>query len=250
MRLNRCGLILASILSTSCALLPDSGGISNSEKAQLNLEMGSRYLELGMLDIAKTKLDTALNLDASNPEIQNSLGVFYERINDLTQAGEYYQKAAKSAPDNASIQSNYGHFLCQRGNHSEGISLLQKALSSALNKQPWVAATNLGICYQQQNDLNSAEQYFRQALQSQADYPPALLEMQKISYHHRQYLSARGFMERYLSVAKHTAESLWLATQTERALGNNKLAADYSQQLLTSFPSSQQAQQIKSAISN
>jgi type IV pilus assembly protein PilF len=57
-------------------------------------------------------------------------------------------------------------------------------------------------------------------------------------------------MERYLSVAKHTAESLWLAAQTERALGNNKLAADYSQQLLTSFPSSQQAQQIKSAISN
>lgn len=250
MRLNRCGLLLASVLSTSCALLPESGSISNSEKARLNLEMGSRYLELGMLEAAKTKLDTALSLDANNPEIENSLGVFYERINDLNQAGDYYQKAAKLAPDNASIQSNYGHFLCQRGDYAEGISLLQKTQASALNKQPWVAATNLGICYQQQNDLNSAEQHFRQALQNQADYPPALLAMQKISYQHRQYLSARGFMERYLSVAKHTAESLWLATQTERALGNNHLAADYSQQLLSSFPSSQQAQQIKSAISN
>ena len=250
MRLNRCGLILASALSTSCALLPDAASISNSEKAQLNLEMGSRYLELGMLDIAKTKLDTALSLDADNPEIENSLGVFYERINDLNQAGDHYQKAAKSAPDNPSIQSNYGHFLCQRGDYAEGISLLQKTQASALNKQPWVTATNLALCYQQQNDLNAAEQHFRQALQNQADYPPALLAMQKISYHHHQYLSARGFMERYLNVAKPTAESLWLAAQTERALGNNNLAANYSQQLLTSFPSSQQAQQIKSAISN
>lgn len=243
-------LIITASLMTGCGLLPSLNSNSRIEKAQMNLEMGSRYLELGMLDIAKTKLETALSLDSSNPEIHNALAIFYERVHDNEQAEQHYQTAQRKNPDNLDIQNNYGRFLCQHGKYQQGISLLEKSIESALNTQTWFAQTNLGICYALQNQLSRAEQYFRQALLTQPDYPPALLEMQKISYHNRQYLSARAFMERYLSVGIHTAESLWIAFQTERALGNTKLAEEYSQQLLNSFPSSKQAQQIKSVISN
>jgi type IV pilus assembly protein PilF len=71
--------------------------------------------------------------------------------------------------------------------------------------------------------------------------------MQKLSYSNRQYLSARGFLERYLAVAKHTPETLSTAFQTERALGNSKGADGFADELLTQFPLSKEAQLIKTA---
>jgi type IV pilus assembly protein PilF len=82
------------------------------------------------------------------------------------------------------------------------------------------------------------------ALQINRHYSPALFEMQKISYHSEKYMSARAFLERYLSVAKHSAASLWYAVQTERALGNQKLAESYRGKLNTLFPASKEAQQL------
>jgi len=78
--------------------------------------------------------------------------------------------------------------------------------------------------------MQHAEEYFRQALQSQPDYSPALQEMQRISYQNGQFMSARAF-------------------QTERALGNSKVSEEYREQLISSFPASKEAQQVKTAIS-
>lgn len=254
MPINRLGKI-ACMLGTAaivagCALIPDFGGdsMSNAEKAVLNMQMGTRYLEMDMLEVAKEKLTTALSFDSSNGDIHNAMGIFYERIREYEKARDHYESAVDKAPDNFSIKSNYGRFLCDRGEYKKGMAVLQQALDAPMNNRQWFALTGMGGCYVKQNDPQHGESYFRQALQLQADYPPALLEMQKISYQNRQLMSARAFLERYLAVAKHTPESLWIAFQTERSLGNNKIAEEYGEQLLTTFPSSKEAQQIKTAI--
>ena len=118
-----------------------------------------------------------------------------------------------------------------------------------MNNRSWLALTNIGVCLMRQNDGSKAEGYFRQALQANPEYAPALQEMQKISYHNQQFMSARAFLERYLAVSKHSAETLWFAFQTERALGNPQAADDYKQQLLTLFPASKEAFDVKTAIS-
>ena len=56
------------------------------------------------------------------------------------------------------------------------------------------------------------------------------------------------WLERYLAVAKHTPETLWLAVQTERALGNQELAEKYRETLFSRFPASKETQQLKTAI--
>lgn len=233
-----------------CGLMPDFGSdkMSNSENAILHMQMGTRYLEMGMLDVAKVNLETALNLDSGNGEIHNAMGVFYEHIKEYNLAAEQYEIAANKSPDNFGIKSNYGRFLCERGQFDKGMAVLQQALDAPMNNRQWYALTSKGICHVQQNDLQQGEQLLRLALQQQSDYPPALMEMQKISYQNRQYMSARAFLERYLAVAKHTPESLWIAFQTERSLGNSKIADEYGEQLQTLFPSSKEAQQIKTVI--
>lgn len=244
------GILLAAALIGGCALIPDFGddSMSNAEKANLNMQMGTRYLEMGMWDVAKEKLELALDLDSSNADIHNAMGIFYERIKEYDKAADQYESAVSKGPDNFDIKSNYGRFLCDRGDFNKGMTVLQEALDAPMNNRQWFALTSMGICHVKQNDLSRGEDYLRQALQLQADYPPALLEMQKISYQNRQYMSARAFLERYLAVGKHTPETLWLAFQTERSLGNEKIAEDYGQQLFTQFPASKEAQQIKNVI--
>lgn len=244
-------MLLISLLATACGLLPNSGPdtMSSREKAALNMQLGARYLDMGMLEIAKEKLETAVNLDSSNAEIHNTLAVFYERIKNTEAAADSFKTALNKAPDNFSIKNNYGRFLCDQGQYEQGMALLQQAIESPMNNRQWFALTNMGICSIKQSQRQQAEEYFRQALMAQPDYPPALLEMQRISYQKQQFMSARAFLERYLGVAKHTPESLWIAFQTERALGNAKVSEEYREQLLSLFPASKEAQQVKTAIS-
>jgi len=239
------------MVSNACGLIPDfsSDGLSNQDRATLNLQMGVRYMDMGMLEVAKEKLETAYDMDSRNPEILNALAVFYERIKDYDKAEDFYESATSKDPENYSIKSNLGRFICDRGDQEKGIALLQEALDSPMNNRPWLAQCNIGLCLMQQNKPVQAEEYFRQALQSNLEYSPALKEMLKLSYNNQQYMSARAFLERYLAVAKHTSETLWFAFQTERALGNLQGADDYKEQLINTFPTSKEAIDIKAAIS-
>lgn len=246
-----CALAVVAASLVGCSLLPDFGkdSMSREEKAKLNLQMGIRYMELGMLDVAKEKLDLAVDLDSGNSETQNALAVYYERIKNYDEASTRYKEVLSRDPTNFSAKSNYGKLLCEQGNFEQGTQLLQEALDAPLNNRAWLSQTNMGLCLLKQNQEAKAEGFFRQALQGNGEYAPALQEMQKISYHNQQYLSARAFLERYLAVAKHSAETLWLAFQTERALGSSQTADDYKDQLLTLFPASKEALEIRSATS-
>lgn len=245
--LKRLFVISLCVLTVACA----SGGkgfVSDSEKAKVHLQLGVRYIELNMLETAKEKLNEALALDSDNAEIHNALGALYEKLAKYKVAGEYYKEAISLDESNATTQNNYGRFLCVRGNTDAGLALLNEALTAPFNGRKWFTYTNIGLCQLELKDKVEAEKNFRQALVVNEAYPPALLEMQKISYHAKQYMSARAFLERYLAVAKHTSETLWYAVQTERSLGNEEMTEHYRAQLLKDFPVSKQAQQIKTAI--
>lgn len=245
-------VVFIAICASTCAcgLVPNfSDGMSRSEEAHLNLQMGVRYMDMGMLEVAQEKLETAHDLDSGNPEVLNALGVFYERIKEYEQAEEFYQSAISKDSTSHYIKNNYGRFLCERGQFEKGMSLLQESLDDPMNTHTWLELSNIGNCYVQQDNSTQGEEYFRRALQINPAYAPALLEMLKISYNQQQYMSARAFLERFQAAAKPTPESLWLGFQTERALGNRSAAENYQEQLMAAFPTSKEAQEVKTAIS-
>ena len=221
---------------------------SSEEKADVYLKLGVTYLNLGKLNIAKESLEKALSWDSRNANIHNAMAVLYERIEKLDVADSHYQKALDLEPENHSTKNNYGRFLCEQGQYAQGISHLTMAFKMPLNERKWLSLVNAGRCKLQQKDVKTAEQYFRQALALHSMYSPALLEMQKLSYHKNNYLSARAFLQRYLNVAQETAETLWYAYHTERALGDLDSANKYRQKLYSKFPNSTQSQQLKSVV--
>ena len=235
---------LALLVTTgisSCALLSDHS-TEQAEFTRIHLQLGVRYLEMNKLELAKENLLLAVTQDPNNAQVQNSLGFLYEKLNNTELANDHYQIALKLAPDDWSVQNNLGRFLCERGKDQQGLELLAKAIATPLNDKPWLALTNAGRCQVAMRQVQKAKTNFKLALNLNKNYAPALVEMQNISYQSGDYQAAKTYLQRYLAVSEQTASSLWVALQTEHALGNKSLAKQYQKELLEKFPLSDEAQ--------
>ena len=241
-----CGLFLVVVL-TACTSWFDKD-TKRDDSASIYLQLGVRYMDLGKLEIAKENLQLAQEKDPDNSQVHNAFAFLYEKLNDYKLAQENYERALDVSPDDWSVQNNYGRFLCDRGEYEQGMALLTQAISTQLNDRQWLALTNAGRCQLAMKQQQSAKAYFKQALILNNTYAPALLEMQKMSYLSGEYWAAKGYLQRYLSVADHTSGTLWFGMQTERALGNQALAKEYQNLLLEKFPLSEEAKQIKPVL--
>jgi type IV pilus assembly protein PilF len=239
--INRLALALLVSAVSACG---SAGDTQSGNAGDIHLQLGVRYLGMNKLELARENLLLALKENSGNTQAHNALAVLYEKLNQLDNAKDQYETALDLAPDDLGVKNNFGRFLCEHGEFEEGMELLSEASSSPLNDRQWLALTNAGRCQLSLGQKQEAENYFRQALQYNKTYAPALSEMQKIAYEKGDYWAAKGFLQRYLGVADHTAATLWYAAQTERALGGKELANEYRKLLLEKFPLSNEAKKI------
>lgn len=235
-----------SLLLSGCSLMPgDNEDKPSSQNASATYaKLGVEYLRLGNLNEALGKLKRALELDDKNIEAHDAIAVVYEKIRDYDNARRHFENALDLKPDNPSSLHNFGRYLCNRGEFDEGMEQLSRAIDLPLNDSKWFAYTHAGHCELMRGDQAKAENYFRQALQVNGRYAPALMELQKIAYRNGNFLSARAFLQRYLEVAEHTPSTLWVAIQTEMGQGDRQQAQQYREMLLQKFPNSKEAKQI------
>ena len=234
---------LTALLLSACSWF--SSPNPNEEKpSDVYFQLGVRYMDLDRLELAKENLEKALKKDPANAKAHNALAYLYERINHFDDARRQYETALNIVPDDISIQNNYGRFLCERREFEKGLSYLNQATGNMLNDRPWIALTNTARCYLGMGQRDTAIKSLQQALNQNGNYAPALLEMQKISYQLGDYRAAEDYLARYLEQEKHTPGTLWIAIQTEEALGNNSLANEYRSLLLDKFPLSNEAKQV------
>jgi len=238
--INRLALVLCVTALVACG----SAGTKSNNAEDVHLQLGVRYLSMNKLELAKENLQLALKKNSGNTQAHNALAFLYEKLNQPDKAKEHYETALALTPDDLGVKNNFGRFLCEHGRFEEGMALLSETSSNPLNDRQWLALTNAGRCGLSMGQKQQAENYFRQALQLNSAYAAALSEMQKIAYEKGDYWASKGFLQRYLGVAAHTAETLWFAAQTERALGNKELAREYKNLLLEKFPLSAEAQKI------
>ena len=143
--------------------------------------------------------------------------------------------------------NNYGQFLCSTKHYDEAQELFLKAAANPLYETPENAITNAWTCALNNNHPDVAETYFKQALEKNPKVPNALVQMAQLSYNSGNYLSARGYLQRYLEIFKprHTPASLWLGIQIEQKLGDNNTKDSYALLLKNNFPDSKEAQMLK-----
>jgi type IV pilus assembly protein PilF len=243
-------VVLLLALSAGCATVGEDGRPIDKEKnkaeiSQANTMLGVEYLRVGNYEMSREKLEKALAADPDNSQAHDAIAVLYEQIREPDLAEQHYKKSLRLNPDNPRGHNNYGQFLCVNGRYKDAEKQFLLAANDPFYTVPALALTNAGLCAMRIPDEEMAEKYFRQALDIDPKYPPALLQMATLNYSRSNYLGARGYLERYRESGQDTPESLWLAIRTEYALDDHRAWGNYALILRNKFPNSPQAAELQ-----
>jgi type IV pilus assembly protein PilF len=215
--------------------------------AQQYYELGARYYRAGNYEMARDRLTRALDFDPRMAIAHSTLALTYEQLDVPRLAAEHYDKAVRYEPRNINVRNTYAVFLCRQGRFDEAREQFERVVGFPENDNPEVALTNAGVCMLQKPDVELAEQYFRQALDRKPRYAEALLQMVLLERSTGDTLSARAFLQRFMSVQPLSPSLLLLAVQIEEEMGNESARRDYMQQLFEMFPDSDEAQRLREA---
>ncbi len=206
------------------------------EAAQINQELGIAYLRQGNYELARVKLEKAVDGDPRLATAHSALGLVYERLGAIDEAEDEYRRAARLAGDDPSVLNALGVFLCLRRNEpDDALRYFDRALKYPLYPNRVMLFTNAGVCARKV-DLKMAEDYFRQGLALDLTSSELLLQLSDVSFRQGNYLQSRGFLERYITTIGVSPAVLWLGVQIETALGDARAAEIYGQRLKSEFP--------------
>ncbi len=250
---GRMTVLLFSLLGSACSSLPPDEDVettateplSPEQASQIYVEKGVQYMAAGRYEIALQDMQRGVELDDENSEAYNALGVLYQELGDPAQADSHFRQALNLKPDNFGARNNYGRFLCSRRRVDEAFEQFAMVINTKLYGQPWIPLTNAGVCARSIGRRPQAESYLRRALEAEPRFPPALLEMAKLSRETGQSMVARGFLERYLIANGPTPEALMLGIEIEMGLGNQPAAAQYLQTLRDRFPDAPEVMRVR-----
>jgi len=218
------------------------------EAAVANMKMALEYLRIGNLAQARERIERALGEAPDNPNVEETAGLVYERLNDLPKAKHAFSAAARLGKNDPDILNSYAGFLCRTGKSGEGEKLFIEVAKNPVYRTPEVALLNAGVCLGSSGDVVDSERYFNRALTIKPNMPEALLQLGNLAYSRGDYKQAVDDVERYLAVNPPSAEILLLGFRTQRKLGDTAAAIVYGRRIQTEFPDSDQAKQLHAGV--
>lgn len=234
--------LLWPVLLAGCATaMVDADRNKVNPAARANTQLGVEYLRKGEYETSLKKLKKALDIDPNYAEAHDVIAVLYEKVGELDLAEKHYKRGLRLDAENAGAHNNYGRFLCNMKRYPEAEKEFLSAAGNAFYATPELPLFNAGLCMEGRPDTDRAEDYYRQALEKNPRFAPALLQMATLRFERQNYLGARGYLQRYQQASPHSPESLWLGVRTEYALKDHKAWGKYALQLKNNFPDSRQA---------
>lgn len=241
-------IIAAGSLMTGCVTTTSNTAAENQadddNAAALNYQLGAQYLRNGNFERARDRLLLSIELDPKNAIAHYTLALVYENLDNLRLATESYEDAIRIAPRDFNVQNAYAVFLCKQREFDGARKHFDRAIRVPENDDSYITMTNAGVCMMQKPDAEVAEQYFRDALQRKGDYGEALIQLSLLKFTTEDYMSARAFLQRFLSTNAPSPGVLLLGVRIEEELGDEQARMDYSNQILREFPESPEARSI------
>ncbi len=237
-------------LMTGCITATTTSSVKFEETddaALQNYSLGARYYQNGSYEIARDRLERALELDPKMAQAHYTLALTHEQLGNPRLASEHYNRAVRVAPNNYDARNAYAVFLCRQRRFGEAEKQFDRALKISDNVARYVVYTNAGACMTQKPDYGKAEDFFRAALQERPMHAEALIQLAALKFKTEEYLQARAFLQRYLSGAETSAGVLYLGVRIEEALDAERAATEYMHQLLREFPDSPEAKRLLEA---
>ncbi len=237
--------LLMMLLLSACVSTTQSTNARKMEPTDdagdFNYQLGTEYYRKGNYQLARDRLERAIELDPRNANSHSLLALTLAQLGQHRLATESFDRAVRLDQDNSDVRNAYAVYLCQQGQYDEARKQFDNAINIVENEGPYVMMTNAGVCVAKKPDLELAEKYFRDALAVRPSYGEALIQLAALKHAEEDNLSARAFLQRYLSTNPPSASVLYFAVEVETQLGDERAATNYMNQLLRDFPGSAEA---------
>jgi len=217
------------------------------DAAMQNYNLGARYYQNGSYNIARERLERAIELDPKLEQAHFMLALTYEQLDNTRLATKHYEEAVRVAPNSYDARNAYAVFLCRQQEYDDAEKQFDKLFKISINDSRFVMYTNAGACMTQKPDYEKAEEYFREALREKPTHPEALIQLSALKFKTKECLPSRAFLQRFLTSNKTSPGVLYLGMQIEECLEDERAATDYANQLLREFPKSPEAKQVLAA---
>ena len=167
--------------------LLESGVAIAPKRADLLAALGESYFMAGKVDKA---IETFQKLVALDPSARSYLflGISYRHLGRFDEAKRYFQEGLKLDPHNT------------------------------------VCLFNLGFIAERQGDAAQAETMFQQALHSNPNFAPALLELANLRIVSKKYSEAADLLRKYVGVSRDPATGYYKLSMVERNLHQTEAA--------------------------
>ena len=166
-------LSMAGFLLSGCISSTTTGAIereASGDAAEYNYELGRNYLQNEKYELARDRLERAIDIDPRMAKAHMALGMTFEALDNLRLATEAYEKAVRLAPRDFNILNSYAVFLCKQEDYAGARRYFDKAANHPENDDAERTLTNAGLCMAQKPDLDAAEAFFREALERKSTY--------------------------------------------------------------------------------
>lgn len=179
------GQITAAALAELCAQAMDAGDVKwvgaidiaipedspARQNAALLAQLGAAHLVMGNDGKARLYLTTAMELDRSNPDVHNNLGVIYRHKGQYMEAETELRAAVALAPLRAEPHYNLAVVLLRLNRTTEAVT----ELMSALEDKEYSPARKLGgfVALEMKQNTQAVElleEYFRLEIEKDEDF--------------------------------------------------------------------------------
>lgn len=240
-------LCLAAFVALTGCVSTTTGGApaaDPSDAAGANHQLGIRYFRNGRYELARDRLILSTELDGTDALVWSTLGMTYERLDNMRLAEESHDKAVRLAPRDFNVLNAYAIFLCNQRRYGDAKRQFDRSIAASTNDNPEIMATNAGVCLTQEPDYAAAEAYFRQALDAKPSHAEALIQMAALKHRTGDNLSARAFLQRFRAQHPTTAGVLYLCVLIEDDLGDKRAQTECENELIREYPASPEARQV------
>jgi len=142
----------------------------NSHRAHCNL--GSVYMESGLIEKAQMEYQTALNINPKNANVHGNLGTVYSKKGIIDKAFTEYKEAIRLDSDYAQPHNNLGNIYFNQGHIDQAGAEYEEALRI---KPDYAHAHNgLGSVYDAIGELDKAMEEFKKSLYYDSRYIHAI----------------------------------------------------------------------------
>lgn len=230
--------------------------LDQQEIARVRTSLAAQYIRKNELDTAQQQLEKAFAADSRYAPAYDMMGVLLQqegsRIN-LAKADEYFKKAIALDKDFVQAHNNYGVYLSQTKRYREAAEQFEIAGATLGYEGRIGALENLGRTYLQLGDNSAASKAFLRALDGNRNSIIAHIELVDLLLDQQRVPQAQRLYDETLILVQGQGISPRLLLQgIKLAAAQNNITTrqQLAQQLLSAYPLSDEAKQLKTWLNN